>query len=63
MSEHYDVEIKHLDGSVETIQYVTHQQISGGVLFLYRETSITYRREHLGSWPLANISKWTRHDR
>jgi len=60
----FDVTIQFVDGTVEKVEYVTTQEVRDGVLHLYqREGMYGPRDKYLGSWPIANITKWTRSDR
>jgi hypothetical protein len=60
MNRYFDVTIEHLDGTVETISAANEQEVRDGVLTLWQHAEFSPHAEHLGSWPLATIKKWTR---
>jgi len=47
------------DGTQEIVDRVDSVRVSNGVLILGNRRSISYDTEHKGSYPLANIKKWT----
>ena len=58
MSGDFQVEITHLDASVETV-IGTLTRIHDGVLHVHRDHgTATSSREHVGSWPLVSIRSW-----
>lgn len=61
MSDFIDVTIDFRDGESETFTYVSVIQVNDGALELYViNNTYTKEREHLGSWPLDTIKKWTK---
>ena len=64
MSDFFDVHIQFRDGTEETFTYASILDISDGALHLYVvNNTYTREREHMGSWPMGTIKKWTRKNR
>lgn len=61
--EFRDVEIEFTDGTTETVPMTTRQYLGDGVLHLFQKNGDYVPEEHLGSYPLANIRKWTKTER
>lgn len=61
--EFVDVDIVFLDGSTESVTYTTRQHVADGVLHLFKRNGEYAEEEHVGSWPLGAIKKWTRTSR
>lgn len=59
----YNVHIVFTDGTKETVGRVDSVRVTEGVLILGNRRPISYDTEHLGSYPLANIKKWTAEER
>lgn len=57
------VTIYFLDGTDETHGWVTRQYVGDGVLHLYSQSGEMVREQHLASYPLGSIKKWTRSER
>lgn len=52
-----------LDGDEETYTWVTRQHVAEGVLHLFSQSGEGVHEEHLASYPLTSIKKWTRTER
>lgn len=59
----YRVHIVFTDGTEETVDRVEKARVTEGVLILENRRPISYDTEHLGSYPLVNIKKWTAEER
>lgn len=57
---YFSIDIEHLDGTTEIVEYANEQDVNDGVLTLWQRDPHGPFREHLGSWPLSSIKKWTR---
>jgi hypothetical protein len=58
--DYFTAVIEHLDGSEEMVEMATRELIDNGVLVLMRRDPYGPNQEHLGSWPLVSIKKWTK---
>lgn len=58
--EFTNVTIEYLDGTEEEVKHATRQLVADGVLHLFKRNGEYVEEEHLGSWPLGSVKKWTR---
>lgn len=59
----FDVTIEFLDGTTETVKSANELRIfPNGVLNIWRDRPHSGGQDHLGSWPLTAIKRWTRSD-
>lgn len=60
MTRYFNVIIDYIDGTTETVERANDLEIRDGVLTLWQHAEFSPHADHLGSWPLATIKKWTR---
>ncbi len=60
MMRMFTLDIFFTDGTGESVQHVNNARIIDGVLSLWEDRPYSGGYKHLGSYPLANIRKWTR---
>jgi hypothetical protein len=55
--------IEHQDGAKEEYAWITRSHIADGVLHLWSQGGEGVREEHVASYPLTALRKWTRTER
>jgi len=63
MSFAVGVTVEFLDGTNEIHTWVTRQAITDGCLHLFTKSGEMCAEEHVASYPLTSIKKWTRKER